>query len=109
MFLLDAGEFFPFGASINADHKIVSRAAYIDDNNDCPPSLELIEMLEKSIVTDIQSGRIILGVVAIDGRIKKDDQIADVIEMRFYELDKMYRKIYQYFIYDSRVEFMLTQ
>ncbi|MBB1364742.1 hypothetical protein H5125_21660 [Shewanella sp. SR44-4] len=47
--LSEHGEFFPYGGAMTPDGKIVSVAAY--DGDEHPPSLEVIEMLQKAFHT----------------------------------------------------------
>lgn len=47
------GEFFPFGAAMQADGKIISVGAF--DGNEHPPSTEVIRLLKKGLVEGAQS------------------------------------------------------
>ncbi|MCT8985930.1 hypothetical protein [Shewanella phaeophyticola] len=47
--LTEHGEFFPYGGAMTPEGKIVSVAAYDDDEH--PPSAEVIDMLQKAFQT----------------------------------------------------------
>jgi hypothetical protein len=54
LFLLDAGEFYPFGSCINKKDQLKPIGVYFDVEN--PSSSEVIAVLEMNIRDRIQSG-----------------------------------------------------
>lgn len=104
LFLLDAREFFPFGTYINEKDEIVPVGAYLE--NDRPPSLEVIELLEKAFNIDIKKGECKIAGIAIDITIKENNGRYDGIEMRFFEQDKeVYKRYLKYRIKENSVDF----
>jgi hypothetical protein len=109
LFLLDAGEFFPFGTYINKDSEIVPVGAYVENENDRPPSSEVIELLEKAFNFRIENGECKIAGIAIDINIKENNAIYDGIEMRFFEPDKkIYKRYLKYQINKNSVDFFET-
>ena len=53
-FLLNAGEFYPFGAAINKKSEIVPLGVQLE--NDHPKSHEVIEVLERVIISKLKDG-----------------------------------------------------
>ena len=104
LFLLDAGEFYPFGTYINMKNEIVPVGAYSE--NDRPLSSELIDLLEKGFKDDIQKGDCKLGALAIDVSVKEDNKVYDALEIRFFEpKTEIYKKYFKYEIKGNSVEF----
>jgi hypothetical protein len=104
LFLLDAGEFFPFGSCVDFENKIIPVAAYFE--NDRPSSADVIALLEKTFTGHQEKGDRPLCVLAIDISIKEDNKAYDAIEMRFFEPKKeVYKKYFKYKIKENRVEF----
>jgi hypothetical protein len=106
MFLLDAGEFFPFGALINKENKIIPTAAYLEDENDGPQSQPLIEMLEESLKRGLANGDYIIGAVAFDILFTENDEKYDAIAIRIYETDAFSERVFKYYIHENHVEFV---
>jgi len=105
LFMLEIGAFYPFGTAIDSNYKIVPIGAYIEDENDNPPSQELISLLEKGINIEIKNGRYIIGAVVLDVTIRKSTESFDAMQVRFYETNKTYIKHFLYSIGTSKVEF----
>jgi len=104
MFLLEAGEFYPFGSYINNKNEVVPVGASSGDDH--PPSLELIDLLEKALKEHIQKGDCKLAAIAIDVAIKEHGRSFDAIEMRFLEANKVVnKKYYKYELKQHSVEF----
>jgi len=109
LFLLDAGEFFPFGTYINKDSEIVPVGACLKNENDRPTSLEVIELLEKAFNFDIETGKCKIAGIAIDITIRENNETYDGIEMRFFEPNKkVYTKLLKYRINRNSVDFFET-
>jgi len=103
-FLLDAGEFYPFGTYIGENGEIVPISTYLGD--DYPASLDLIEFLEKALKEKLANGCIRIAAIAIDILIREDIKAYDAIEIRFYANDNFFdkRKI-RYEIQENLVHF----
>ncbi|WP_316823041.1 hypothetical protein [Pedobacter gandavensis] len=82
-FLLDGGEFYPFGACIDKNDQLVPVSAYLD--GEFPSSLELISMLEKSFREKVGKGEYKVAAIIIDVTVKEDGIGYDAIEIRFFE------------------------
>jgi hypothetical protein len=106
LFLLDSGEFFPFGSSIDADNQITPIGAYIEDKNDKPASLDVINLLEKDIRDEIESGRYILAAIAVDVLLRENGKSFDALQIRFFEIGKEYTETFKYIIEKGRVRFL---
>jgi len=104
VFLLDAGEFYPFGTYINMQNKIIPVGTYSE--NDRPSSLDVIDLIEKAFKDNIQKGDCKVAAMAINVSIKENNKSCDAIEMRFFEADKeVYKKYFKYEIKENSVEF----
>jgi hypothetical protein len=106
IFLLDAGEFFPFGTCINKENKIIPTAAYLEDEDDRPESQPLIEMLEGSLKRGLNNGEYIIGAVAFDILLTENGEKHDAIAIRIYETDAFRERIFKYYIHQNHVEFI---
>jgi len=53
--LQEAGEFFPYGAALGADGKVISIAGY--DGREKPPSADVIRLLRQAFVAGGKDGR----------------------------------------------------
>lgn len=58
------GGFYPFAIGMNESDEIFSIGAY--EGNEFPMSLELIDLLERSINTEISNNKISLSAICID-------------------------------------------
>jgi hypothetical protein len=104
VFLLDAGEFYPFGTCINRENEIIPVAAKLE--NDRPSSLEVIDLLENAFKKGIEKGDYKLASIAIDITIRENNKAYDAIEIRFFESDKeVYKKYLKYEIKENSVNF----
>ena len=106
MFLLNAGEFFPFGTYIGQENNIVPFSVYIEDENDRPASQPLIELLEKNIKSGLAEGEILIGALAYDIFIKENDEKFDAIMIHIFDADNDYEKPFKYYIHENYVEFV---
>ena len=106
IFLLDAGEFFPFGICIGKNNEAIPIAAYIEDVNDRPESQPLIEMLEKGIETELAEGSYIIGALVYDAFVKENQTKSDAIMIRIFENDNFTEKRFKYHIHENHVEFI---
>jgi hypothetical protein len=61
-FLLEAGEFYPFGTVLNQYHEIVPLGVYLDDEHPSPQTV--IGVLEREVLEKIISGDSIIGGIA---------------------------------------------
>lgn len=104
-FLLDANEFYPFGAYISNNREIVPLGAFIEDENDNPPSLEMIELLEKSFKQRLETEVAIIAAIAIDVSMKENGKTQDAIEIRLLEKDRRNTIYIKYHVEDGVVEF----
>lgn len=104
-FLLDANEFHPFGAYISNNREIVPVGAFIEDENDNPPSLEMIELLEKSFKQRLETEVAIIAAIAIDVSMKENGKTQDAIEIRLLEKDRRNTIYIKYHVEDGVVEF----
>jgi hypothetical protein len=106
LFLLDAGEFFPFATAIGQRNEVIPIGAYIEDENDRPQSQQLIDLLEKGIKKEIAEGRYLIAALAYDAFIYEGEQKFDVIIISFYESDSFVEKYFKYHIHKDYVEFI---
>ena len=63
-FIKKMGGFYPFAISINKNNEISSIGAY--EGNDFPKSQVLIDLLEKSIRSEISNNKILIAAICID-------------------------------------------
>lgn len=102
--LLDAAEFFPFGAYINLAGDIVPLAAYIEDDDDQPPSAQLTEILESYLNDNI--GKYQIGAIAVDVLVYKGDIKVDALRVQFfYSSGEQDTFFYRYVIGEGNVDF----
>lgn len=104
MFLLDAGEFYPFGSCIDENNKIKTVGVFFEDEH--PSSLEVISLLEKNMRTGTQNGVYKIAAIAIDVTINENSMDQDAIEIRIFEKDnREYKKYIKYNTYGTHVAF----
>jgi len=104
LFLLDAGEFYPFASAISKEGDIIPIGAYFEDDN--PTSQIVIELLEKNLNELILIGNHTVSAIAINVAIKNMDEEFDAVEIRFFELDKpVYQKSFKYTINEDSVDY----
>jgi hypothetical protein len=106
VFLLDAGEFFPFGTYIGPEDNIVPFSVYIEDENDRPESQPLIEMLQTSIKKKLTKGECLAGALAYDIFIKENGEKFDAIMIHIFDANNDYEKPFKYYINENHVEFV---
>ncbi|RFZ81685.1 hypothetical protein DYU05_17830 [Mucilaginibacter terrenus] len=106
-FLLDAGEFYPFGASISTKGVLRPLSAYSESDN--PPSIELINLLESYIKRSVLDGKYLIAAIGIDVNIKENDMNIDAIEVRYFEPERVFKRYYKYQIERGSVKFDLLQ
>jgi len=104
-FLLDAGEFYPFGTSIGKEDQIIPIGAYIEAEDDRPESQPIIDLLHKSIRKENENGYYIVGALAYDILMTKNREKFDAMAVRIYENDKFVERYFKYDIYESHVNF----
>jgi len=103
IFLLDAGEFYPFGCCIDKMNQINSVGVYLENDN--PSSSELILLLEKNARTGVESGQYEIAVIVIDVTINENNVDHDAVELRFFEVSCEYTNYIKYFTYGTHIEF----
>lgn len=63
-FLADAGEFYPFGSVVKPDGTLTPVGAYME--NDHPASMEVLEILQESLLQRLKKGEIVAGAICLD-------------------------------------------
>jgi hypothetical protein len=71
------GEFFPFGAAVNAAGEVTAHATY--DGNETPASEVVITGLVQAFQADARSGAIRAVGICYDGRIVQDGKKVDAV------------------------------
>ena len=103
VFLLDAGEFYPFGNYIDKEDKVKPLLIYLE--NDMPKSQEVIEVLEDSF----QSGLLNeykMAAIATDVLMTVKGEKLDALQIRLFEDGKEVSEIYlKYIVNKDNVEF----
>lgn len=100
-FLLDGGEFYPFGTCIDKNDQLVPVSAYLD--GEFPSSLELISMLERRFR---EKGEYKVAAIIVDVTVKEDGISYDAIEIRFFEPNNHERTEYiKYTTHSTYIEF----
>ena len=105
VFLLDAAEFFPFGAYINRNNEVQPCSAYIEDENDRPPSSPLINILEEHFLKGIKSNEILIAAIGVDIFINENGEKYDGLQIRFFENGTAYIETFKYVIKDNVVDY----
>lgn len=104
-FLLNAGEFYPFGTCMDIDDQLVPVGIYLEDDH--PSSLELIDMLEADFHEKIANEEYKIAVVVVDVNIKQNGFNVDAMELRFIEPNNVVRKEYiKYITHSNFIEFI---
>ena len=104
LFLLDAGEFYPFGTYINKKGAVIPVGVYIENEN--APPIEDINLIEMAFNDHLQKGDCKIAGLAVDVTVKENGEVYDAIEMRFYETNKeVFKRYFKYEIKESHVEF----
>jgi len=105
VFLLDSGEFYPFGTCIDKFNKIIPVGAYLGEEHSL--SVDLINLLEKDFKEGINNDNYQIAAIAVDVIIRKNYNKYDGIEMIFFEPNKdAYKKHFKYIIHENYVEFI---
>jgi len=106
MFLLDSGEFYPFGTCIDSENHIIPVSANLEDDH--PSSLELISVLETDFRESVKNNKYLVAVLVIDVTIKEENTSYDAIELRFFEPNAVEKKQYiKYITHRNFIEFVL--
>jgi hypothetical protein len=63
-FLADAGEFYPFGSVVKSDGTLTPVGAYLE--NDHPASIEVLEVLQKSLLQRLKQKEVVAGAICLD-------------------------------------------
>ena len=106
IFLLNMGEFFPFGTYIGQQNNIVPFSVYIEDEDDRPASQPLIELFEKNIKNGLAKGEYLIGALAYDIFIRENDEKFDAIMIHIFDTDNDYEMPFKYYVHENHVEFV---
>jgi len=68
-----SGEFYPFGAVIDADGKIRTRGG--DDGNEYPNPLDIYQLLSDSFTRDVRAGHVLAIALAANANIPSDYEL----------------------------------
>ena len=103
-FLLDGGEFYPFGTCIDKNDQLVPVSAYLTE--EFPSPIALISILENSFREKVEKGELKVAAIIIDVTVKEDGIGCDAIEIRFFEPNNQERKEYiKYTTHSTYIEF----
>jgi hypothetical protein len=103
VFLLDAGEFYPFGNYINKENKIVP--VLINLENDMPQSQEVIEVLAKSFKSELIN-KYKMAAMATDVLLTVNNEKVDALQIIIFEAGKEIAEIYlKYIVNKNNIEF----
>lgn len=103
-FLLEQGEFYPFGTYVNNDGVIKPIAAW--SGNDTPPSSELIKILENYIENALSNKGYRAAAVVIDVYTRENGKRYNALELRLYEFNKEpYMRYFKYNIDGNHIVF----
>jgi hypothetical protein len=104
MFLLAAGEFYPFAACINRENRIKPIGVYLENDN--PSSLEVVAILEINIREGMENGDYKMAVLAIDVTIKEENVDFDAVELRIFDMNNQeYTRYVKYQTFGSHIKF----
>ncbi len=70
IFLRDAGEFFPFGVSMDVKNRMHPIGVYVENEN--PESVEVVDILSKNILKGIKDGNYVCSGICIDVVVTKE-------------------------------------
>jgi hypothetical protein len=103
IFLLDAGEFYPFGTYIDNNNCVIPVGSYSE--SDMPESQELIDLFDKYFKCEsVKNYK--LAALALDVLLKTNGVKVDALEIRLYEAGKEVSRIHlKYIINKHNVEF----
>jgi hypothetical protein len=102
-FLLDAGEFYPFGNYIDKEDEVKPLLIYLE--NDMPKSQEVIEVLEDSFKLELIN-EYKIAAIATDVLITVKGEKLDALQIRLFEDGKEVTEIYlKYTVNKDKVEF----
>lgn len=104
MFLLDAGEFYPFGSCVDKNNQLRPVGVYVDD--EYPSALTVLSILEKNVKKGVEEGNYKIAAIALEVTIKENDVVYDAIEIRVFEDGvKDYKEYLGYHTYGTHIEF----
>jgi hypothetical protein len=84
-FLLDADEFYPFGSLIKTSGEIVPVAAYTEDENDMPPSDDVLKLLQSRLESNVDY---LIAAIGVDILLGLNNQKCDALQIRVFEAGK---------------------
>lgn len=90
-FVLDAGEFYPFGNYIDKEDKVKPLLIYLE--NDMPKSQDVIEVLEDSFKSGLLN-EYKMAAIATDVLITVKGEKLDALQIRLFEDGKEVTEIY---------------
>ncbi|MGY4536934.1 hypothetical protein ACVW0P_001348 [Mucilaginibacter sp. UYNi724] len=103
VFLLDAGEFYPFGTYIDKEDCVVPVG--VGSEIDTPASQELIEVLENHFRSEI-ANNYKLAALIVDVRVTENGQKVDGLQIRLFEHgNEVSETILKYIVNETHVEF----
>lgn len=105
VFLLDAGEFFPFGVAISNAGEAIPLAAYIEDENDIPNSTALIALLKDTIEQNIASNKYQAAAIGVDVILRENGEEFDAIQIQIFEKTASYYQNLKYTLNENNVYF----
>ena len=98
-YLEHAGEFFPFGAVLDYNHKVKPIGAYFESEN--PKSAEVVSRIENALKIGIEKKEYQLGAIGIDVflTLEKFSEIEkkNALEIRIYENNYISKFYFLYF------------
>ena len=105
VFLIDAGEFYPFGTCINKKREIIPVGTYL--GNQHPSTIEVINLIEEAFKKGLHNGDYLLAALVIDVEIKENNENIDTLEIRVFEPSKdLYKMHFKYLIKNGIVAFL---
>jgi hypothetical protein len=107
-FLIDSGEFYPFGSKLLNDNNIVPVGVFIENDND---SQEIIHLLEIDAKESFLKERIICFALGINGverkKINKTEVSNEVLIIRItYDGEEWYQNTYPYEVKNNIVKWI---
>jgi hypothetical protein len=104
IFLLAAGEFYPFAACIDRENRIKPVGVYLENDN--PSTLEVVAILELNIREGMENGDYRMAALAIDVTIKEENVDFDAVELRIFDMNNQdYKRYVKYQTFGSHIKF----
>lgn len=106
IFLLEEGDFYPFGTYLTHSGEIVPVSAFIEEEDDRPNSNKIISLLEKASDQKLISGECSAFAIATDVAINEGGVKYDAVQIRIKEQNNSKELFLKYQLNETSITFL---